>query len=216
MMKKKITALFTSLLLLLGGCGDTTETPVVKEIDRIAIDTPSPDFLYATTDELNVTARVYYNDGTSADITANSTWKTDYTLTTILYGTITPVANGDGNGNEATFEISVQYQDLNDSYSPLRLIPITALSIDDSNITNDPNAIDTTKVYTLYADGNYSDGTTLRIQSGNSKNVTWSVEGNVTIIDVSDGVLQVQFSDGDSNITVSAFDINDTKSYTAP
>ena len=215
-MKKTYTSFLIATAFLFSGCGDTTETPVVADIDHIAIDTPPVTSLYATTDELNLTARVYLNDNSDFDITDSAVWMvSDYDKASIYGGTLSPSANGDGNGSVAEVEVILSYRDFNDTYTPIRIIPLQSVFIDDSNIT-DKNDINTSLTYTLKAFATYGEtNTTLQIGPGNSKNISWIAEGNATV-EVTDGIATVTFSGGEANITVVAFEHNETKVYTAP
>jgi hypothetical protein len=214
---KYFLTLFISLIIF-AGCGDNNETPIVKDITSIKIDEPKITKLYVTRNDINFTAKAFYNDGSSADITEYISWYFDdskfYDYAAFSNGSMYAVANGD-DGNETTVKISANYRNLSDTLNtPITIIPAKSISIDDSNIS-DENNVSTDTTYKLYADVNFTDGNTTKVGKNNSKNITWEVEGDATIISTDDGILEIQFSSGESNVTVSVFDINSTKTYKA-
>ncbi len=221
-MMKTIYIYFAVLTtLFFGGCGDTTETPIVKEISYIQINQSTQTSLYATTDELNITATAYFNDGSSADVTTAVQWSVpDYNLTAIMGGTLYAVSNGDGNSGSAFVnEVSISYRDLNDTLrTSIEVIPLTSIDIiEDANIT-DPNNVDPTLTYVFEANATYGDSSSQLIAPGNLKNIEWVVEGNATL-EVIDGAAHIQFESGETNVTIYAFDINETnatRTYIAP
>ncbi len=207
-MKKTAISLLLTFAALLGGCGDTTETPLVKEVEDIQISETNAS-LYATTNKLELHAKVNYDDGSSEDVTQACGWESDdYTKLSISYGKIIPKANGDDNGSSAFVLISAHYKGLSDS-TTVELVPLKQLTIVDTNDTNHSGYTDT--VYTFSAIATYEDNKTLPIDENNSENIKWVVDGNAISVVVEDGVLKVVFGTGESNITVSAFgDINQT------
>ena len=213
-MKTITTILSTSLLLLaLGGCGTTNETPIVKEINDINI-SPTSAAIYATTNQLELKASVNYSDGSSADITEAAKWETDFSKASLAYGKLTPKVNGEGNGNSTTLDVTASYRSLSDTHNALvRIIPLTALLIDDSDIGDSP-AADIN--YTLKAIADYGNGdVNISIDANNSNQIIWSVEGNATLVDVKDGIATISFTKGEANVTVTGFnEINTSKSYT--
>ncbi len=199
-------------LLFFIGCGENTDNPVVKEIDHIAIDSNgSSKKIYTLQNSFTMSASVYFNDASTADITNLANWSfidsTNYSVASLFGGVIKPLANSNAN-----LSFQIEYASFQ-AEENATLIKATAIDINDSDVSS---PIDTTQIYTLYADLNFSDGATIQAKSGYDNNISWSVEGNVTLVEVVDGAAKVQFSSGDSNVTVTFFDINKTKSYSAP
>ena len=214
-MIKKTTTLFSAslLLLALGGCGTTNDSPVVKEINDISI-SPASATIYATANELDLKAYANYSDGTSEDITEAARWETDFSKASLAYGKLIPKVNGDGNGSNTTLDITISYRSLGDTQNNMvTIVPLTALHIDDSNISGTP-AADTS--YTFKATADYANGDqNISIDANNSNQIVWSVEGNATLVSVGAGEAIISFSKGEANVTVTGFyDINTTKSYT--
>ncbi len=214
-MIKNITTFFSASLLLcgLGGCGTTNDTPIVKEINDISI-SPTSATLYATANELDLKAYVNYSDGTSADVTQAARWETDFSKASLAYGRLVPKVNGDGNGSNTTLDVTISYRSLNDTQNGMvTIVPLSALHIDDSNISGTP-AADTN--YTFKATADYANGDqNVSIDANNSNQIVWSVEGNATLVSVGGGEATISFSKGEANVTVTGFyDINATKSYT--
>ena len=214
MTKKTVTFVGMSLLLFgLIGCGTTNDNPVVKEINDIAI-SPTSATIYATTNELDLKAYANYSDGTRADITEACGWETDFSKASLAYGKLIPKINGDSNGSSTTLDITISYRSLGDTQNNMvTIVPLAALHIDDSNISGTPVA-DTT--YTFKATADYANGDqNISIDTNNSNQIVWSVEGNATLVNVGGGEATVSFSKGEANVTVTGFyDINATKSYT--
>jgi len=209
---KKI-AFLVATALFLGGCGDNTDTPVVKDVQNIFISYPESQTEVYSTSSIQLKASVLYDDGSSADITQAAGWKCDYSKASIFYGKLTPKVNGEENGSSTFVDISITYKTLADADDNLiKIIPLTALHIDDSNTSGAPKA---DVEYTFRATADYADATnSVLIDTNNSNNVTWSVEGKATIVTQGEGKVTIKFGTGDVNVTVSAFDINDTKHYT--
>ena len=201
-------------VLILSGCGETTNSPIVSDIRNVQIE-PFAQKLYPTTDSLQLHSSVVFDDGTTESITDKVTWSfendTFYKYATIFGGEVQPIANG-AEGNATVLPIRIDYRGLSDTAS-LDFIAAKSVTINDSDI-NDRNNIVADRNYTLYADVNYSDGNYSAALGNNSKNIRWSVEGNVTIVHSSEGNLTVSFAKGEANITCFLFDLNDTRSYT--
>ena len=195
------------LTAFLSGCGDTTDAPIVKEIQNIQI-IESNLTIYATTNQLQIHSQVNYDDGSSADVTEACAWESDdYDTIGISYGKAFATANGDGNGSEAFVTLSASYRGFEDS-EPIRLIPVTELTINDLNETNGSGYTNT--LYTFSATAKYGDGTIKDVDENNSLNVEWIVDGNISAISINNGKASIEFGVGESNVTVFAFDINDT------
>ena len=213
-MKKKVSSLFALLMIsTFGGCGDDTQTPIVKDIESISIDdTNSPITIRATTNATQLKALVHYDDGSQADITQAAVWQTDYSKATIFYGKLSPLVNGDGNGGETFVDLSFSYSGLEYANDNLvKIVALTTLDINDSNIGKTPQA---NVEYLLRAYANYSNGEThIPIDANNSNHIEWSVEGNATIVKQEDGKATIKFLQGDVNVTVKAFEVNATTSY---
>ena len=204
-MKKKLFFSILATIFLLG-CGDTTDTPVVKEVENdLEIVDPNATF-YTTTNSLQFKAYVHYNDGTKAEVTQACSWSSDYDKVAILYGEIYAVKNGDGNSS-IEVPVSAQYKTVAGD-SSIRMIALKDINIIDTNDTNHTGYSDIN--YTFNATATYDDNNTLPIDENNSRNVRWVVDGNTTSVVVENGSLKVTFGTGESNITVYAFDINDT------
>ncbi|SFV49882.1 hypothetical protein MNB_SM-7-1472 [hydrothermal vent metagenome] len=207
---KNIASLIATSVLCFAfiGCGTTNEEPIVKEINDIKI-SPLSATIYSTTNELNLTASANYNDSSNADITQAARWETDFNIATLSYGKLTPKANGEDNSS-TTIDVTLSYKDLQDTAS-VTIIALTALHIDDSNLS-DPIVADVN--YTLKAYADYDNNqSNISIDANNSNEIHWSIQGSATLVDESNGSAIIRFSSGDANVTVSAFGINDTKSY---
>ena len=215
---KSILAII-SLIFLIGCGGNTTDEPILKEIASIKINPPQTTRLYVTQNDINFSATATYNDNSTSDITQYVSWYLQdpkyYNNVSFVDGSIYAITNGD-NGDETNVStITASYPIFEATLNQnITVIPATSISIDDSNIS-DKNNIDTGITYKIYADVNFSDGNQTRIGKNNYRNVLWKVEGNATIISIENGTLEIQFSSGESNITVSIFDINSTKTYNA-
>ncbi len=206
-MKKTAISLLLTFAAFLGGCGDTTETPLVKEVEDIQISETNAS-LYATTNKLELHAKVNYDDGSSEDVTQACGWESDdYTKLSISYGKIVPKANGEGNGSSAFVLISAHYKGLSDS-TTVKLVPLKQLTIVDTNDTN--HSAKAGVAYTFSAIASYTDAKTLPIDENNSQNIQWSVQGHSNSLSTKNGVATIVFDKGESNVTVSAYDINDT------
>lgn len=211
----KYISIFLSLsfaLLNITGCGTSNDKPIVKDVQAVSI-TSSPVSIYATKNELDLNASVNYTDGTNADITQAARWETDFTYASLSYGKLTPKTNGDGNGSSIALDVTISYRTLRDTQNGLvTIVPLTALHIDDSNSSGSPSAgID----YTFKATADYGNGdNNISIAAGNSNQITWSVEGNATLVGVTDGIATISFTSGNATVSVTGFgDINDSKSY---
>lgn len=199
------------LLLTLSGCGTNNEKPIVKEINDIDI-SPSSASIYATRNQLELKASVNYSDATSADITQAARWETDFTAASLSYGKLTPKVNGDGNGNDLTINVTASYKGIEDTAS------VTIAALQDLNISDDTNGSPSVGTeYTFTALASYSNGdSNITIGTGNSNNVSWDVNDTsiAEITSQTDGVAKIKFIQaGDVNITVKAYDISDSATY---
>ena len=207
---------FSATLLLLIGCKETTTSPVIKDIQSISIENVPP-FIYATRNSVQLKATAHYDDGSDADITEAAAWRfvgeNDYSEATLFYGLITPKQNGDGNGSEALLEFEISYKELADNGS-LRIIPATALTIDDTNIT-DTNNIKVDDNYTFSVDINYSDGTFAKADENHSNSLIWSATGSAEVLNQENGVATIHFTQtGEANISITFHSLSDLRTYT--
>ena len=210
---KYLSAFLTASFLLatLSGCGTNNEEPIVKEINDISI-SPSSASIYATTNQLELKASVNYSDATSADITEAARWETDFAAASLSYGKLTPKINGDENGSDITVSVTASYRGIEDTTS------VTIYALQDLNISDDTNGSPTINTeYTFTAIASYSNGdSNITIGTGNSNNVSWDVnDTNIAeIISQTDGIAKIKFlQSGDVNITVKAYDISFSDTY---
>lgn len=203
----KKTTLFFSLLamMFLVGCGNTTDTPVVKDVQNVQILKTNAS-LYVTADSLQLHANINYSDGSSADVTEACGWESDdYNKIAVSYGKLYAKANGDGNGNTAFVNVTAYYKNLLDT-TKVELIPLKALNIVDENNTNHNGSSGV--IYTFSAKATYADNTTLPLDTNNSRNLKWFTEGNVTSFSESNGTAYVTFGTGKSTVIANVFDVN--------
>ena len=203
--------LSTALLLGLAGCGETTDTPIVKDINYIEIQAPTTP-LYSTTNSYNLTAIAHYTDDTQMDVTQAVLWETDFSKAYLSYGALTPKVNGENN-DTLLLNVTISYRGASQS-KEIELYALTDLNISDD--TNGSPTINTE--YTFTAIASYSNGDdNISIGQGNSNNVSWDVNDTTKaeIVSQSDGIAKIKFLQaGDVNVTVKAYDKSTTKSYT--
>ncbi|NPA66004.1 MAG: hypothetical protein GXO11_03890 [Epsilonproteobacteria bacterium] len=206
-MKYLFSLLFSSFFFMVTftGCGgDNTDEPVIPDIDHIEVDKPKVNSVYATQDSLQLTARVYLNDGSQQDITHAAIWSTDYTKATILAGSFAAATN-----MAVNVPVSVKYFDFKSNTIYISIIPMTQLFFIDGGLPADiPEG---ERIFS--ASAIYQDGVQKAIGEGNSRNIEWSVSGSAEITDTENGIATINFSAGDATVTLSAFDFNITKSY---
>jgi hypothetical protein len=199
------------------GCGTTSDSdPLVPEIAAIEIDgtdaISSVHAIILPDDQNQLSATVFYDDGSSSSTTYQLDWESnDTTVMNVQNGLLTPTAN------RGTAAISASYRnklfttiDKNVAIIPLRDINITS---EDINITyaDDKNSstVYTGSSYTLKANGTFDDNQTTidPISSG----IQWT-SSNTTIATIdSTGILTVNSSEGIVDIDVSVHnEINST------
>ncbi len=197
--------LATFFFLTFTGCGgNDTEKPVVADIDHIEVDKPNPNTVYATQDSLQLTAKVYLNNGKEIDITHAAVWSTDYTKATILAGSFAAATN-----DAVSVPVSVKYFDFQSNPVYVSIIPMTQLFFIDGGLPSTIPAGE--RVFS--ASAIYKDGTQKAIGEGNSKNIEWSVSGSAELTNTDNGIATITFSTGDATVSLAAFDFNITKSY---
>jgi hypothetical protein len=205
---KKLLFIVLGVLFFVGCTEDTTTNPVVKDIKKISIIPPSSYKLYVTDDTYQLRAEATYTDNSTADITNNVLWNLgegNYTYATMSSGLIKAKANPEDNVS-AFVNVYISYRDFSDSLASIEIAPITSISINQQDINQ-------TGTYTLSAKAFYNDDTSLEIEQNNSNGVTWSVSGSASIVSTQDGRAEISFTQGEANVTVSCFDVNDTKRY---
>ena len=203
--------LASALLLSLTGCGDTTDTPIVEEIEYIEIKTPDTP-LYSTTNSYALSAVAHYSNDTTRDVTEAVLWETDFSKAALSYGTLTPKVNGD-NADTLSLPVTISYRGAQESRD------IELYALEDLNISDDTNGSPLlNQEYTFTAVASYSNGdTNVSIGAGNSNNVSWDVnDTNIAeITSQTDGVAKIKFlKSGTVSITVKAYDESNTTSYT--
>jgi hypothetical protein len=193
---------FITILIFIGcGNGKNTTSAIVKDIKSIAINKPLVDSILSTSDGYQFQATIYYNDGSESNGTKNVAWRVDdYDISTMYIGFVKPKANtGDIN-------ITIFYKDFSDEYRGKFHI-IKATGIDILNYED----INTTGEFTLTAQATYENNLTKNIDTGNSQNITWYVDGDASLVEIIDGKAKINFYAGETNITASLFnEINKT------
>ena len=184
------------LALLLISCGDNTETPIISEVTSIEIDKSSVS-IHSTDSDVTLNAMVNYSDGSSADASNGVTWgNTDYSVLNMLEGKVSAYLNG-GEAN-----VTIGYGDFSDS------IKVEIIELTDVMISSDP--ITTTGLHTIEAKGNFKNGDT-NITLVN--NVKWYGDNDAVLSVDENKIWTIEVNSGDTNLTLSVFDINETIIY---
>ncbi|MEA2099918.1 MAG: hypothetical protein U9P72_07300 [Campylobacterota bacterium] len=192
--------LYTTALFFIS-CGDNTTEHITSDIKELTINekTLNPISIYST-DALKLSAKVTYEDSSSADASNSVKWSSsNYAIMTQDSFLSIPIAN---NGS---VEITAKYRDFNDSIN-LNIIGLNDINsswgITSTNIT-------TTGEFGLTAEGNFTDGV-------NNKplihNIKWYSSESTDIITTNDdySVTLTIESTGDRNITARLFENNNT------
>jgi len=140
------------MILLFISCGDTTDTPIT-DITAIKIN-ESNTTIYSTDAPTNPSARVYYADGSTADVTNEVKWSSsNEAVASVLKGS---VQSGSNNGGDVN--ISISYKNITALPSLVRVTQLIDYNI--SILNADAN---TTGTYNLLAIGVFDDNTTKTI-----------------------------------------------------
>ena len=195
--------LLSIMTLFFIACGGDTTTVPLSDISSIKINEANTT-IYSTDAASNLSATVYFTDGTSADLTMVATWiSSDITLLSVEKGVIQALKNG-GSTN-----ITINYKSLMSEPVVVNIKKVTDYNI--SMVDADAN---TTGTYDIDAIATFEDNVTKTI----IKNIKWDVN-NSAIITGEGNTTQIQIvSTGDTNITATLFDdVNMTKNivYTA-
>ncbi len=192
----------SSFLILIAtffiSCGDNSDAPIIADVESLKINESNVS-MYSTDDNMNLTATVYYQDGSTADATAFVAWKSsDTNIANVSNGSVTAGSTNGGDTN-----ITVSYDNISSLPTPLNIITLNDYNI--SMIDADAN---TTGTYSLIATAKFEDNVTKVIE----KNIVWDVN-NSAIVSGTGSLTMVQIvSTGDTNITSILFnDVNMTK-----
>ncbi len=190
-MKLIKTFLYILTALLFISCGENTEAPLT-DVSSIKINELNTT-IYSTDAPTNLTATVYYEDGTWADATYNVIWNSsDTNVTGVFNGEVT---GGNANGGDAN--ITISYQHFSSPPSFVHVIKLTDFNI--SILNADANV---TGTYSLLATATFEDNATKTIV----KNIVWDAN-NSALFTVEDDLVEIEIvSTGDTNITATLFD----------
>ena len=198
----------SSFLILIAtffiSCGENSDTPIIADIESLKINESNVS-MYSTDNNINLTATVNYQDGSTADATAFVSWKSsDTNIANVSNGSVTVGSTNGGDTN-----ITVSYDKISSPSTPLKIIALS-----DYNLSMIGADVNTTGIYPLIATAIFEDNVTKVIE----KNIVWDVN-NSAIVSGAGSSTEVQIvSTGDTNITSILFnDVNMTKTiiYTA-
>ncbi len=186
----KFTKTLTSLALLtlLISCGENTTTSPLKDITAISLDETNVS-IYAT-GEASLHSTVHYDDGSTADGSADMAWGSDdssiiATRSALVYAT----ANG-GDAN-VTIDYASKYSDS----APVHVIKLLSINFSDLNISDVGNP------QIISFSGNFENNeTNVTMQ----RNITWSVDENATISEVNTTALTLTVDDNVTSIKLTA------------
>ena len=202
---------FSLAALLLGCSQESSEDPLIPEVRAISIEgTNEIHAIAIDSDQLQLTGRISYSDGTDSTTSAELKWESNDT--SVIY-----VHNGllEAKRNSGTVAISASYRDKLFTKTKHN---VTIVRLKEINITTDSSTLAITKLNTklyhgdandsgphqLKIYGTFSDGNTT--STSIASNTQWiSSDTNVSTIDHA-GLLTLRFDkNASSNINVSVY-----------
>ncbi|OIP53397.1 MAG: hypothetical protein AUK54_09250 [Helicobacteraceae bacterium CG2_30_36_10] len=196
---KTITSFFLALTATFFiSCGENSDAQIITDVESLKINESNVS-MYSTDNNINLSATVYYKDGSNADATAFVSWRSsDTAIANVSNGS---VAVGSRNGGDTN--ITVSYENITSLPTHLNIITLNDYTI--SMIDADANA---TGTYQLLATATFEDNKTKVIE----KNIVWDVNNSAIVSGVGSLTTVQIVSTGDTNITSTLFnDINMTK-----
>lgn len=193
-MNKIIKTLLTTITMIFFlGCGDNTESPLIKDIKSIQIDDGNI-YMYSTDQFKTLSASVTYTDSTTKLITNSDMWKnSNYDVLRMSSGVITPVKNG---GNST---VSIQIGNLSDS------IDVNIIKLVDFNISY--GSITTVGDHLIEAIGTFENNQTKKVY----RNIIWETNNTSLVRTDENYITTLSLVSGETNLTATVFrDDNET------
>jgi len=181
------------------GCGENTQSTIVPDIRAISIDQQNIT-LHSTDLPVSLSASILYDDNSTQDATDLLKWSSSNQE--ILSQSHNNISGGIKNGGDAN--ITVQYAQLQNTQSVHvdKLIAYTVVHPD----------INATGTYIFEAKGNFDNNdTNITIHN----NIVWSVNNDATL-EVTDGIANITFITGETNVTATLFGDTNSSSPIAP
>ena len=195
---KLITSTFLlSLSLFFIACEESTTTPIITDLSSLSINTTDLK-IYSTDKPEDIEASVGYKDGTTAIVTRDIKWETDFDVLVYANGVIW---GGTTNGGES--HLTALHNDFNDT-TTVEVIKLTSFYIS--------TEINTTGEHILNAKGSFEDNATHR---DIVKNIVWSADNGALITIIND-IVTVDIQSGDTNVTATLFEDINSSSQIAP
>jgi len=197
---KKFTLPFILLTAVFSGCGENTQSTLVPDVKEIKIDETNIS-IYSTDVQKNLHASILYDDNSSQDGTNIVKWSSSNQNAVKQFNNT--IQGGTQNGGDA--EISIKYAQFSNTQSVHvhKLLSYTIVH-DDVNTTGGP--------FTFEAKGTFDNNETNRtIQT----HIFWSANNSATV-DVVDGVANITFVAGETNVTTTLFEDTNASSPIAP
>jgi len=160
---KYFATLFTLFLI---SCGDNTNQSLIKDVTSIKIN-ESNISIYATDYESNLTATVYFTDGSSALGTGDMAWSSSDTN---ILGARTGSIYATKNGGDAN--VSIDYQSMYGDTTTVHIKELLSINFSDLNLSI------TDEEQIIYVTGNFENNETNVTMQGN---ILWTLDGNATV-----------------------------------
>lgn len=193
-MNKTIKTLLTTIpMIFFLGCGENTESPVVKDIQSIQIDDGNFS-IYSTDQSKALSASVTYTDSTTKLIANSDMWSnSNYDVLLMSNGVITPISNG---GNST---VSIKIGTLSHKIN-VDVIKIVDFNISHGNITTTGNHI-------IDAIGLFENNQTKKVY----RNIIWETNNTSTVSMDENYVRTLSVVSGDTKLTATVYgDDNET------
>jgi hypothetical protein len=184
------------------GCGENTQdNTIIPDVTSISIDEQNIS-IYSTDKATTLHSSVHYTDGSTADATHYTVWSSsDDDIAT--FDNDSDLFGGINNGGDAT--ISITYDSFKQEV-PAHIYALTSFFVN-------YDEINATGTYPLRALGSFENNETNRTIV---KNIYWRADNGAEIEIDDDGVANITFETGDTNVTVTVFDDTNTSSPLAP
>ena len=168
-MKYLSKLLLSTFSLFFISCGDNTTTSLLKEVTNITLNENNIS-IYATDKDINLTATVFYDDGTSSIASGNMAWSTSDT--TILSNSTATISASKNSGDA---EVIIEYQEIFHDSKSVHIKTLESINYSDINLSI------TDEEQTVYISGNFENNETNKVMQSN---LTWSVNENATLGEV--------------------------------
>ena len=194
-MKYLPTLLLSTFSLLFISCGENTSSSPLNEITSISLVEKNIS-LYATDRDVNLSAKVFYNNSTSAVATGDMAWSSSDNN---IFTTTTGKISAEKNGGDA--EVIIDYQDTFSDKSSVHVKKLLTINYTDLNISDIGNP------QTIKVSGNFENNETDVKMKGN---ILWSVNSYATISESNASQITLTVDYKVSSITLSATLFSDT------